>query len=116
MPAGYIENSESPRDGAVREAREEAVANIQIDQLLGLFTVPHLSQVQTIYRAILTDGKFAVGEETSEVALFDWDEIPWDEIAFPSVTWALEKWKEVEGTKNFTVFEESYSNHPKDFL
>ncbi|MGB0845016.1 MAG: NUDIX domain-containing protein, partial [Alphaproteobacteria bacterium] len=70
MPAGYIELQESPRDGAIREAREEALANIKVDAMLGMFTVPHLSQVQVIYRATLPDGKFGVGEETQDARLF----------------------------------------------
>lgn len=109
IPAGYIENHESPRNGAIREAKEEAVANIQVDQLLGMFTVKHLSQVQMIYRATLPDGKFAVGEETLEAELFAWDEIPWSDLAFPSVEWALERWKEVENQAAFTAFETTYT-------
>jgi len=109
MPAGYIELQESPRDGAIREAREEALANIEIDAMLGMFTVSHLSQVQVIYRATLPDGKFGVGEETLDARLFDWDEIPWTDLAFPSVKWALERWKEVEGKTDFQAFETAYT-------
>jgi hypothetical protein len=28
------------------------------------------------------------------VRLFEWDEIPWPELAFPSVTWALRHYRE----------------------
>ena len=43
----------------------------------------------------------SAGPESQEVSLFDWAEIPWEEIAFPSVHWALGHFKEVEGE---TVF------------
>ena len=73
---------------------------MQLGELLAVYSVPHLSQVQLIWRAELMDpgvGKalFGVGEESLEVALFSWDEIPWDELAFPSVRWALNHFEEV---------------------
>ena len=34
--------------------------------------------------------------------LFEWDDIPWEDLAFPSVHWALAHFKEVEGKKDFT--------------
>ena len=33
-----------------------------------------------------------------------WDEIPWDDIAFPSVTWALEQYRSVENVAEFAPF------------
>lgn len=89
LPAGYLELRESPEEGAVREAREEAEARIRIEGLLAVYTVARISQVQLIYRATL-DGGFAPGPESLEVALFDIDAVPRAEIAFPTVLWALE--------------------------
>ncbi len=89
IPAGYLEMRETPEQGAKREAFEEANARLELGQLLAVYTVPRLSQVQLIYRATLPDGIFSAGEESLEVGLFDYDEIPWDEIAFPTVHWAL---------------------------
>jgi len=89
LPAGYLENGESPPEGARREAYEEATAEIVIDGLLAVYTIRRLSQVQLIYRAHLAQEKFAPGPESQAVALFEPDEIPYDEIAFPTVRWAL---------------------------
>ena len=89
IPAGYLELHETPEDGARREAREEANADLQLSGLLAVYSVPHLSQVQLIYRAVLANPQFSAGEESLEVALFKWDEIPWKDIAFPTVHWAL---------------------------
>jgi hypothetical protein len=36
---------------------------------------------------------FRPGEESLEVRLFAPDEIPWEDIAFPSVHWALNAWR-----------------------
>ncbi len=37
----------------------------------------------------LIDGKFGAGEETIETRLFDEADIPWTELAFPSVEHTL---------------------------
>ena len=89
MPAGYMEMNESASAGAIREAWEEARARIVIDGLLAMYDVPRLGQVQIIYRAHLDAPDFAPGEESLECKLFGWDEIPWPELAFPSVHWGL---------------------------
>jgi ADP-ribose pyrophosphatase YjhB (NUDIX family) len=94
LPAGYLELNESTRAGAEREAWEEARARIAIDSLLAIYDITRLSQVQLIYRARLVDETISAGPESLEVGLFGWDDIPWDDIAFPSVHWALGHEKE----------------------
>lgn len=96
IPAGYLEMHETPEDGAKREAREEAGADLVLDGLLAVYTVPRLSQVQLIYRAKLSTPEFFAGEESLEVRLFGFDEIPWSEIAFPTVAWAIRHEQMVE--------------------
>lgn len=102
LPAGYMELHESPVEGACREAWEEARAKLEIDQLLAVYAIPRISQVQLIYRARLTDPAVAAGPETAELDLFTWDEIPWGELAFPSVRWALDHFREVRDQPAFT--------------
>ena len=82
IPAGYLELNESVVEGAKREVREEAMAEINIDSVLGIYNVPRISQVQIIYRATLKKPEFGAGEETQEVVLFPWNEIPRNELAF----------------------------------
>jgi ADP-ribose pyrophosphatase YjhB (NUDIX family) len=101
IPAGYLELNETVLDGAKREAMEEACAEIDIDALLAVYTIPRISQVQMIYRATLPRPDFAAGEESLEVKLFDWNDIPWDELAFPTVRWALNHFQETQGQKDF---------------
>lgn len=90
VPAGYLELHETPEDGARREAREEANAALTLEGLLAVYSVPRLSQVQLIYRATLAEPSFRAGEESLEVGLFGWDEIPRADIAFPTVHWMLD--------------------------
>ena len=104
IPAGYMELHETPEDGARREAVEEANARLVLHSLLAVYTVPRLSQVQLIYRATFKIPEFSAGEESLEVGLFDWQEIPWDEIAFPTVHWALEHDRLVEAGEDTGPF------------
>ena len=93
LPAGFLELHETPEEGAKREAWEEARARIAIDALLAVYSVPRISQVQLIYRATLAEPGFEAGPESLEVELFDWTDIPWTELAFPSVKWALDEYR-----------------------
>ena len=103
LPAGYLELHESTSAGAEREAWEEAQAKIAIEGLLAIYDIPRISQVQLIYRARLVDEAVAAGPESLEVRLFSWDEIPWDELAFPSVRWALDHEREARRSGDFTT-------------
>ena len=100
IPAGYLELNETPDEGAMREAREEATATITISRLLAVYAVPRISQVQLIYRAALSapdnGPAIAAGIESEAVDLFRWDDIPWDQLAFPSVHWALNHDRQAE--------------------
>ncbi|MDH3241732.1 MAG: NUDIX hydrolase [Alphaproteobacteria bacterium] len=101
LPAGYLELNEAPQEGAMREAWEEAYARIEIRSLLAVYSIPRLSQVQLIYRATLTDDAIRPGVESQAVGLFAWEEIPWSEIAFPTVHWALHHDRELGETEVF---------------
>ncbi len=101
LPAGYMELHETTAEGAAREAWEEACARIEIDALLAIYNIPRISQVQVMYRARLTNPDIEAGPESLEVGLFGWEEIPWDDLAFPSVRWALGHFDEVRGLEDF---------------
>lgn len=104
IPAGYLELNETAAAGAAREAREEACVDIDIDALLAVYNVPRISQVQLIYRATLRSPGYAAGEESLAVDLFEWDDIPWSDLAFPSVTWALRHFREAGDATAFNPF------------
>lgn len=103
LPAGYLELHETAADGARREAWEEARARIEIDRLLAVYSIPRISQVQIMYRARLVSPDVRPGPESVEVRLFAWDAIPWDDIAFPSVRWALGHYHEILGRSDFAA-------------
>ena len=90
IPAGYLELGESAEAGALREAWEEARARIELEGLMAVYSVERIGQVQLLYRARLLHEDVAAGPESLEVRLVGWDEVPWDELAFPTVRWILE--------------------------
>ncbi|TNE77634.1 MAG: NUDIX domain-containing protein [Gammaproteobacteria bacterium] len=90
LPAGFLENGETVLQGALRECQEEAGAEISNPQLYGVYDIPHISQVYVFYRGPLLDKTYSAGEESLEVELFHEQEVPWDELAFPVITLALE--------------------------
>lgn len=90
LPAGFMELGETVAEGALRETLEEAGARVELQGLMTLLNVVHVGQVHFFFRARLLDLDFAPGEESLEVALFNWDDLPWDELAFRTVRTTLE--------------------------
>lgn len=101
IPAGFLERNESPSEGALREAWEEARARMQINALLAVYSLSEIFQVQMIYRADLMSADIAAGPESAEVGLYAWTEIPWDELAFPTVEWSLKDFRDRLGRTDF---------------
>ena len=104
LPAGYMELGETTEQAVQREAKEEACATIEIDRLLAMYSVARIGQVQIMYRARLVNGDVAPGIESEEVALVDWADIPWDQLAFPTVVWALAHFHESRGRTDFATY------------
>ncbi len=103
IPAGFMELNESTEDGAIRESMEEAHARIEITDLLAIYNIVRLSQVQIFYRAKLLSPEVKAGAETLELDLFSWNDIPWDDLAFPTVHWILRKAIETKGQRGSVV-------------
>lgn len=105
LPAGYMELNETTEASAKREAWEEAYAELELDQVLAIYSVPRISQVQIMYRArLLNPDTVRAGPESEDVALWAWEDIPWTELAFPTVYWALRQHREVIGKTGFPPF------------
>lgn len=107
LPAGFLETGESAQEGAMREAMEEASAQIEIEGLLAVYSVPRISQVQLMFRAKLRTAILRPGPESEDVKLFKWDDIPWKDLAFPSVKWALDHY---QATKDKPVLGPAFFN------
>ena len=105
IPAGYLEEGESIETGAAREAREEALAEIELGPLVGLYDIPRISQVQMFFRArLLNPESVGPGPESLDVALFAWEDIPWKALAFTTAGWVLNHWRETRDRDGFPPF------------
>ena len=62
--------------------------------LYTLFNLPRISQVYLFFRASLKLPNFSPGLESLDVQLFDEEQIPWEEIAFPVVRATLKHYFE----------------------
>ena len=94
IPAGFMENGETTQDAARRESMEEAQADVEIGSLLAVVHVLHADQVHVMFRARLPRPEFGVSPESLEVRLCEESEIPWSDIAFRSVDFALRRYLE----------------------
>lgn len=89
FPGGYMDLGERVEDAARREAREEACVEIEIERLLNVYSYVDRAVVIVVYVGRIVSGVPAAGDECSEMQTFALDEIPWDELAFPSTRDAL---------------------------
>jgi ADP-ribose pyrophosphatase YjhB (NUDIX family) len=94
IPAGFMENGETTQQAARRESIEEALAEVEIGSLLAVVHVLHADQVHVMFRARLPKPEFGAGAESLEVMLCDEQAIPWQDIAFRSVDYALRRYLE----------------------
>ncbi len=85
LPGGFLELGETPEQGALRELKEETGLSGHISNLLGVTSSPN-----KLYHTVLMigyliknqTGKLKAGDDASEAAYFDHDNLP--EIAFES--------------------------------
>ena len=107
LPAGFMENSETLQEGALRETKEETQASPKIIAPYSAFSLTHISQVHFFYLADLGNESFGPTSESSAVELFDEKDVPWDQIAFPTVTKTLKYYFEDRKNGNFPFREEA---------
>jgi len=85
VPAGFLELSETTAQGAARETLEEAQAKVEVGALFAVIGVPYVSQVYMIHRARMLDPHHGSTPESLETRLVAESEIPWEQIAFPTI-------------------------------
>lgn len=89
LPAGFLENGETTLEGAIRETVEETCAVVTEVSLFSVLNVAQTNQIHMFFKAHLAVPEFSVTPESTEVALFAFEDIPWRQLAFPTVHRAL---------------------------
>jgi len=89
IPGGFMENGESTQEGAIRESVEEAHIDVKIIQAFSAISLPQFDQVHLFYLAQMQSANFKTTIESTEIQLVELKDIPWDEIAFKTVTATL---------------------------
>lgn len=95
LPAGFMESGEGPDECAIREAYEETGLRVKLNGLLNIYKAgddPRTKVVLIIYFADIVSGDLRPGDDVSEAAYFDIDNLP-ENIAFSAHVRALSEYK-----------------------
>ena len=93
LPSGYIEADESVEEAAVREAREETGLEIELVDLLGVYSFPEgppTSGIIVFYRARPSGGTLIAGDDAQDVQVFRPDDLP--PLPFRTHRQAMQRW------------------------
>ena len=110
LPAGFMELAETISEGAARETQEEAGVGIDLGMLYTVIDIPQVDQVHVYFLAKATGPELDPGPETLEARWYGLDEIPWDNLAFKSVSTTLKHYIRDLGTGDFKTHHYSLSN------
>ena len=89
FPGGYVEWGEPVETAAIRETYEETGLTVDLRGLVGVYSYPATPMVIVVYEARVMGGRITLCHENDRVEWVERDQIPWDELAFPSTTAAL---------------------------
>ena len=104
LPAGFLEMDETSEEGAIRETIEETGAEISDLKIHTIFQSDS-NHLYILFLANLKNGKFYTTPESTEIEFFDFDNIPWNELAFTSNIFALKSLISKENNTNDINFE-----------
>ena len=92
LPAGFMEAGETTEQAALREVWEESGVRAEIVSPYSIFSVPKISEVYIIFRAIALEITGQFGPETLDYKFFAPEDIPWDSIYYPAIRQILERY------------------------
>jgi 8-oxo-dGTP diphosphatase len=92
FPGGFVDRGETVESAAVRETREEVCLDVEIQDLVGVYSYPESQVVVVVYDARVIGGELRAGDECLEVRTFPVESIPWEDLAFVSTREALARY------------------------
>jgi ADP-ribose pyrophosphatase YjhB (NUDIX family) len=89
FPGGFVERGERAEVAAEREVLEESGLEIEVAEIIGLYTYEGEVPAIAVFAARVLGGQATPLDETMDVKGFPRDGLPWSEMAFPSTKQAL---------------------------
>jgi ADP-ribose pyrophosphatase YjhB (NUDIX family) len=97
FPAGFMDSSETPKEAAIREFKEETGLNVDLIGLIDVFyydTDFRGPGIMVLYQGEVVGGVPRPMDDAVEIGFFAANELPEEEIAFRSHRIALKRWKQ----------------------
>lgn len=91
IPAGFLEADEDIKQCAIREMKEETQLDVELEGLFNVYSAfddPRTTALLVVYLAKRVGGELRTGDDASEAAFFNLDDLPKD-IAFKAHRIAL---------------------------
>ena len=92
FPGGFVDAGETLEGAAIRESVEEAGIDVRIDGLIGAYSYEGSAVVIVVYAGTIVGGQPDALDESIGIGFFDRNEIPWDDLAFPSTRDSLQEY------------------------
>ena len=93
LPAGFMENDESPEDCTKRELEEETGLKVEVKDLFDVYEAgddPRTKVVLILYNVEVVGGELKPGDDASDIGYFSYEKLP-PNIAFKAHRRALSK-------------------------
>ena len=76
LPGGGLEGGETPWNGLIREVKEETGLDVEIENLVGVYSKTDQNEIVFNFRCGVIGGELTLNDEADRLEYFAFDEIP----------------------------------------